>query len=124
MITMKLSDLPTGQEIHERHLRTDPEYAAEIERTRFADQVATEVLKYRTEHHLSQTALARMLGMRQPHIARLEAADHEPSLAMLERLARVLGIDFRIEITPETSVLHAKPHKGHAIQTPKHPVHT
>ena len=35
-------------------------------------------------------------------IARLEAGDHEPSLAMLSRLARVLGIEFHIDITPDT----------------------
>ena len=51
------------------------------------------------EHQLTQTELARMLGMRQPHIARLEAGEHEPSLAMLARLARVLGLEFHIDIT-------------------------
>jgi transcriptional regulator with XRE-family HTH domain len=39
-------------------------------------------------------------GMHQPAIARLEAGDHEPSLATLSRLARVLGIEFHIDITP------------------------
>jgi transcriptional regulator with XRE-family HTH domain len=31
---------------------------------------------------------------------RLEAGEHEPSLATLTRLAQGLGIDFSIEITP------------------------
>jgi predicted transcriptional regulator len=35
----------------------------------------------------------------QPAIARLEAGDHEPSLATLSRLARVLGLEFHIDIT-------------------------
>jgi transcriptional regulator with XRE-family HTH domain len=52
------------------------------------------VTSYRVEHRLTQTELARMLGMRRPHIARLEAGEHEPSLTMLSRLARVLGMEF------------------------------
>lgn len=51
---------------------------------------------------LSQTALARILGMHQPAVARLEAGDHEPSLATLSRLARKLGVEFHIDITPDT----------------------
>jgi ribosome-binding protein aMBF1 (putative translation factor) len=98
---VKLSDLRTGDEIHEQHMREDPKYAREIERTKLASDVAIAVLRYRTEHNLTQTALARRLGMKQPHIARLEAADHEPSLAMLARLSKVLGIDFSIDITPD-----------------------
>ncbi|HUB38746.1 MAG TPA: helix-turn-helix transcriptional regulator [Streptosporangiaceae bacterium] len=39
--------------------------------------------------------------MHQPAIARLEAGDHEPSLATLSRLARVLRIEFHIDITPD-----------------------
>jgi transcriptional regulator with XRE-family HTH domain len=39
--------------------------------------------------------------MHQPAIARLEAGEHEPSLATLSRLARVLGIEFHIDITPD-----------------------
>lgn len=38
--------------------------------------------------------------MHQTAIARLEAGDHEPSLATLARLARGTGIDFSIEIKP------------------------
>ncbi|MHB1874172.1 MAG: helix-turn-helix domain-containing protein, partial [Streptosporangiaceae bacterium] len=32
-------------------------------------------------------------------VARLEAGGHEPSLATLSRLARVLGVEFHIDIT-------------------------
>jgi ribosome-binding protein aMBF1 (putative translation factor) len=111
MIMVKLSEPHTADEIHERHMRDDPDYAAEYKRTEFANEVAIAVLRYRAEHNLSQTGLAARLGMRQPNIARLEAADHEPSLAMLERLARVLGLDFRIDITPEASTMRTRHHR-------------
>jgi transcriptional regulator with XRE-family HTH domain len=35
-------------------------------------------------------------------IARLEAGDHQPSLVTLARLAAGLGMEFHIDITPET----------------------
>ena len=95
---MKVSDLKTSKELQAGDL-DDPEYRAEWERTRLAHEVAMRVISYRVEHKLTQTELARMLGMRQPHIARLEAGEHEPSLAMLSRLARVLGLEFHIDIT-------------------------
>ncbi len=65
------------------------------------------VIGCRTEHKLTQTELARMLGMRQPHIARLEAGEHEPSLSTLSRLARVLDMEFHIDITRSASRLTA-----------------
>src|SRR2546425_9518611 len=98
---MKVSDLKTTEELHTGDL-DDPEYRAEWERTRLAHEVAMRVISYRVEDKLTQTELARMLGMRQPHIARLEAGEHEPSLAMLSRLAHVLGLEFHIDITRST----------------------
>jgi DNA-binding XRE family transcriptional regulator len=79
----------------------DPDYRAEAERTRFAHEVAMRVIAYRVEHGISQTEFGRRVGIRQPHVARLEAGDHEPSLATLMRLSRALGIEFHIDITPE-----------------------
>lgn len=96
---VKLSELRSAEEIAAEELR-DPRVRREYERTAFANAVAIRVIRYRAEHSLSQTALARQLGLRQPAVARLEAGEHEPSLATLARLARGLGIDFSIEITP------------------------
>ena len=97
----KLSELKSARQVRAEDLR-DPEVRAEYERTALAHAVAMRVIKYRTEQGLSQSALARRLGMQQPAIARLEAGDHQPSLATLARLAAGLGIEFHIDITPET----------------------
>jgi DNA-binding XRE family transcriptional regulator len=95
---MKGSDLTTTKEPSIGDL-DDAEYREEWERTHLAHEVALRVISYRVEHQFTQAELARMLGMRQPHIARLEAGEHEPSLATLSRLARVLGLEFHIDIT-------------------------
>ena len=99
---VKLSEPTTAEEIHERDM-ADPAYRAEYERTRFANDIAIRVQRYRTEHGLTQTAFGQLVGMRQPHVARLESGEHEPSLSTLVRLAGALGEDFTVDIKPERS---------------------
>lgn len=100
MAMVHISALRSSNDIAAEELGRRPEVRREHERTAFANAVAIRIIRYRTEHGLTQTALARQLDMRQPAIARLETGDHEPSLATLHRLAKSLGIDFSVEITP------------------------
>jgi ribosome-binding protein aMBF1 (putative translation factor) len=100
----RLSQLRTAGDIRREDLANDQVHAEYI-RTALARAVAMRVLAYRTERGMSQTALARELGMQQPAVARLEAGDHEPTFSTLERLARGLGIEFHIDITPAASGL-------------------
>jgi ribosome-binding protein aMBF1 (putative translation factor) len=100
----KVSDLKTAGQIAAEEL-ADPEIRRERERTAFAHAVAMRVIGYRIDHGLSQTELARRLGMHQSAVARLEAGDHEPSLATLARLASGLGLEFHIDITPDALAL-------------------
>lgn len=94
---VKLSDLRTEAEIHEQDMH-DVDYRREIERTQFANDVAIKVIHYRVSRGLSQAGLARLIGMRQPNVARLESGEHEPSLSTLARLSSVLGVDFSVEV--------------------------
>jgi DNA-binding XRE family transcriptional regulator len=100
----KLSESKTGSELRAADLR-DPEVAVEFARTAVANQLAILIIDYRVEHGLTQTALARQLEMRQPAIARLEAGDHEPSVATLARLANKLGITFHLNLSPDSVAL-------------------
>lgn len=59
------------------------------------------MVKFRADNGLSQTALGRMLGLKQPDVARLEAGEHEPSFTTLAKLSQVLGMDFSVDITPD-----------------------
>lgn len=97
----KLSEPQTGDQLRAEDLK-DPEVAAGLARTAVANQLAVLVIQYRVAHGLTQTALARQLGMRQPAIARLEAGDHEPSVAMLARLAKKMGLALRLDLTPDS----------------------
>lgn len=102
----KLSDLRSAAQIAATESR-DPEVAAELERTSVAEQVALLLATYRAEHGLSQTALAKVLGMHQPAIARLEAGSHEPTLATLARLSSALGVSLDVHIAPDSMVLRS-----------------
>jgi DNA-binding XRE family transcriptional regulator len=100
----RLSESKTGEQLVAEDVR-DPEVAAELARTSVANQLAILIIRYRVEHGLTQTALARTLGIKQPAVARLEAGDHEPSVATLARLANRLGITLRLDVEPESVVL-------------------
>jgi transcriptional regulator with XRE-family HTH domain len=97
---MKLSDLPTHEEVLAEHLDADPERRREWERTALARAVAVKVIAYRAEHGLSQTALAGRLKMSQPAVARLESGEHNPTFPTLMRLSDALGIELAIDISP------------------------
>ena len=84
-----------------------PRYRVDWERTALARAVASRLVQYRAQHGLSQSGLARVRGMQQPAIARLEAGDHNPTLDTLWRLSQGLNLTFHIDITPETLALTA-----------------
>jgi transcriptional regulator with XRE-family HTH domain len=104
-ITVELSDeqlsgFKTHHELIEEQLQSDPEFRAEWERTAVARAVAIEVIRYRNDHGLSQTALADLLGVKQPQVSRLEGGDVNPSVETLVRLASRLGMEFTLDIHP------------------------
>jgi ribosome-binding protein aMBF1 (putative translation factor) len=96
---MKLQDLRSADKVLARQLK-DPAFRVEWERTAVARAVAARLVEYRAEHGLTQTALAHRLGMKQPAVARLEAAEHNPSFDTLARLSHALGLEFHIDVTP------------------------
>ncbi len=69
-----------------------------------AQAVAAVVVAQRARRGLSQAALGKQLGMTPPQVARLELADHDPSIGTLRRLARALGVTFNIEVAPDGHV--------------------
>jgi DNA-binding XRE family transcriptional regulator len=91
--------LKTSTEVLAERLE-DPEFRAEWESTELARKVAVALTSYRAANGLTQTDVARAVGISQPAVARLEAGTREPRLETLSRLSNALGIEFRIVITP------------------------
>ena len=83
----------------ERQLE-NPEFREYWERTALARAIANRVIGYRAQHGLSQSALARRIGVSQPVVARLESGEHDPRVATLMKLSGTLGLRFDIDIHP------------------------
>lgn len=94
-----LESLRSFDEALERQLQA-PTFRAEWERTAPARALALRVVAYRATHGLSQSALARKLGVSQPAVARMETGEHLPSLPTLALIADALEIEVLIDITP------------------------
>ena len=99
-MSVKLSDLKSNEAALTEELERDPDFRATWERTALARAVATAIVRHRGEHNLSQRDLARLVGMSQPQIARIELGETNPSIETLMRLSSKLGIEFTIDIRP------------------------
>lgn len=93
--------LTNTRDLQEERFKKDPAARERWERTTLARAVALAVIRYRVEHDLSQRALAKQIGMPHPHIARLELGEHNPSVEMLQRLAKGLGRRFIVAVSPQ-----------------------
>ena len=88
-----------GQYIQER-LGKDPDLAdatrAEFDRL----QLARRVRAAREARGLSQEKLAKLVGTKQPSIARLESGRVIPKLDLLERIAFAVGMRLDVRFVP------------------------
>lgn len=96
---VKLSELKSRKRVLAEHLE-EPAFRERWEQTALARAVALRLVSYRAEHDLSQTALARLLDMKQPAVARLESGDRNPTWETLERISSALGVEFLVSIAP------------------------
>src|SRR3954471_19369536 len=81
-------------------LDADPEFAEEWHRLALARHVAIELIRYRSDHKLSQRALAERLGVSQPRVHELELGEKNPQIETLAHIVAVTGIEFAVSITP------------------------
>src|SRR5258708_34785396 len=78
-----------------------PEVAAGYEQARLRFELAEAVRKRREELGWSQRQLAERAGMTQPGVARFEAGGTTPTIPVLERIARALGLQLTIALGPD-----------------------
>ena len=81
----------------------DPEFREAAEELEPAYQVA----RLRVLRGLTQKELAKLVGTRQPSIARLERGKSEPRLSFLRKVAKALGARLEIQLVPDEE--EAKP---------------
>ena len=113
---LNLSELPTAAEVFtEMDAEMDKDARVRWERTALARALANAVVAYRTEHRLSQGALAAKIGMKRQAISRLELGEHNPSIETLERLATVLGLHFIVDVAPTGRAAAELPPDVHVV---------
>ncbi|KKQ92667.1 MAG: hypothetical protein UT58_C0012G0014 [Microgenomates group bacterium GW2011_GWC1_39_7b] len=79
-------------------LMKDPEFRREYDALQPEFEIAEQIIKARIERKISQAELAKRMKTGQAVVSRLEGANGSPSLALLKRLARALGIKLQLTI--------------------------
>lgn len=67
------------------------------EKNKLKYQIADRVLEARLRKNMTQAQLARKIGTKQPSIARIENGDVLPSLFILEKIGKALGIELIVK---------------------------
>ncbi len=80
-----------------RELLEAPATRAAYEARKPAFEFAVQLAELRRQKGLSQAALAKLAGMTQPEVARLEAAEASPTFDTMARLLAAAGADLDIK---------------------------
>jgi len=89
-------------ELRDRRM-AEPGAAEAYDAARLAFELGRQVRELRIQQGLSVTELARRADMTQPAVARFEAGGTMPTLPVLERLARSLGAELTVRLTPSSA---------------------
>jgi transcriptional regulator with XRE-family HTH domain len=91
----------TSAEVH-ADLMKDEEFRALWEASAPARALANRLVGYRIDHGLTQTALARKIGISQPGVARMEIGEHMPTINTLMKISEALDIEILLDIKPRS----------------------
>lgn len=91
-----MSDL---KELTDKFLK-DPEFKKEYGALEPERDITHELIRVRKEVGLTQVELSKKMGISQADISRLENGTRNPSVALLERIARALNMALKIEFVP------------------------
>lgn len=71
---------------------------------RLRDYIIDKIIERRLELNISQTNLAKMTGVNQPTISKMENKKHEPLLSMLDLFLRALKLKIIIVADDENNI--------------------
>ena len=103
--------MKTHREYIAEQIKKSPTFAKALAEAERDVAIAVELAKLRERRGLSQTALAKLTGIKQPQIARLESGAHLPALGTLKKLLGVLG--GKLELT--STVCRLTPTRGKLV---------
>jgi predicted transcriptional regulator len=82
----------------------DENFKKEYEQIQPEMEIIKTLVAARKEQNMTQSDLAKVTGINQADISKLENGNRNPSLNMLKKLAEGLGMQLRIEFVPMTKV--------------------
>lgn len=81
----------------------DDEFGADWLRLTPARAFAAMLVGYRADHELTQRALAGILGVSQPRVARMESGERNPDFETIVATVGKLGTEFVVHVGPARS---------------------
>ncbi len=94
----------TNYEEYRAKLMNDPEFKKEYDSLKPEYDIIKAMTLARAEQNLTQKDLSKLTGITQADISRIENGTRNPSLEMLKRLAKGLGMELRIEFVKPQKV--------------------
>ena len=84
-----------------KQLLENPKVKAEYDALEPEFNIIQAMIDARKQQNLTQEELSRKTGITQADISRIENGTRNPSLEMVKRLARGLGMQLRLELIPQ-----------------------
>lgn len=75
----------------------NPEVKAEYDALKPEYDIIQAMIEARTSQHLTQKELSERTGITQADLSRIENGTRNPSLHMVQRIAKALGMEVRLE---------------------------
>jgi ribosome-binding protein aMBF1 (putative translation factor) len=88
----------TDLDEHLQRKLQNPEFKAAYEAEDRRIELVLQIIKLRQERGMTQADLAKAIGTKQANVSRLERFDANLTLATLEKVARALGANLRIDL--------------------------
>lgn len=86
-----------------RELLKNPDVKAEYDALEPEFNIIQAMIDARKQQNLTQEELSKITGITQADISRIENGTRNPSLEMVKRLARGLGMRLKLELIPQPS---------------------
>lgn len=85
-----------------KELLRDPEVKAEYDELEPEFNIIQAMIDARKQQNITQKELSQRTGITQADISRIENGTRNPSLAMVKRLAKGMGMQLKLEFIPKT----------------------
>lgn len=85
-----------------KEMFSNPEVKAEYDALEPEFDIIQAMIDARKQQHLTQKELSERTGITQADISRIENGTRNPSLEMIKRLAKGMGMRLKLEFIPES----------------------